>query len=180
MKNNSTPLLTYNFLNYFEKYNLKNKICVEIGSGDSTIYWSNYFKKIISYENDLNFFNDVKEKTKNISNIEVLKYEKNIFNDDNFKKNINEADVIIIDNDANYINRKHFCFFAKKNKKKESMIILDNGTWNIEAYQYMFDNFFCLDFPGQNKYNEVTVTSIFFEEKTKEYVNYTILIDESK
>ena len=60
------------------------------------------------------------------------------------------------------------------------MIILDNGTWNIEAYQYMFDNFFCLDFPGQNKYNEVTVTSIFFEEKTKEYVNYTILIDESK
>ena len=114
MKNNSTPLLTYNFLNYFEKYNLKNKICVEIGSGDSTIYWSNYFKKIISYENDLNFFNDVKEKTKNISNIEVLKYEKNIFNDDNFKKNINEADVIIIDNDANYINRKHFCFFAKK------------------------------------------------------------------
>ena len=180
MKNESIPLLTYDFLNYFKKYDLKGKICVEIGSGDSTVYWSNYFKKIISYENDLNFFNDVKEKTKNMSNVEILKFEKNIFDDVNFKKNIYEADVIIIDNIPNYISRKDFCFFSKENKKKESIIVLDNGTWNIDAYQYMFENFFCLDFPGKNKFNEITVTSIFFKEKTKEYMNYTVLIDEPK
>jgi hypothetical protein len=167
IKNELIPLLTYDFLNYFKKYNLKNKICVEIGSGDSTVYWSNYFKKIISYENNLNYFNDVKEKTKNILNVEVLKYEKNIFNDINFKKNIYEADIIIIDNNPNYLNRKDFCVFAKENKKKESMIVLDNGTWNTDAYQYMLDNFFCQDFPGKNKSNQATVTSIFFEEKQK-------------
>lgn len=180
MINDLIPLLTYDFLNYFKKYDFKDKICVEIGSGDSTVYWSNYFKKIISYENDLNFLNDVKEKTKNISNVEILKLEKNIFNDVNFKKNIYEADVIIIDNDPNYISRKDFCFFSKENKKKESIIVLDNGTWNLDAYQYMFDNFFCLDFPGNRKNNEITVTSIFFGEKTKGNITYTILIDESK
>lgn len=180
MKDKLIPLLTYDFLNYFEKYNLKDKICVEIGSGDSTIYWSNFFKKIISYENDLNYLNIIKEKIKNILNVEILKLEKNIFNDINFKKNINEADVIIIDNHPAFIKRKDFCVFAKENKKEESLIILDNGTWNIDAYDYLIKNFFCLDFPGLNKENELTVTSLFFKEKKEEYFNYTTLINAIK
>jgi hypothetical protein len=168
-KRKQIPLLTFNFLDYFKKYDLSNKICVEIGSGDSTIYWSNYFKKITTYENDLNFFNDVKEKTKNILNVEVLKLEKNIFDDINFKKNINHADFIIIDNNPNFIKREFFCIFSKEHKKIESSIILDNGTWNLEAYNYMYNNFFCWDFPGVNKWNETTVTSLFFEKKEKKY-----------
>jgi hypothetical protein len=169
MINKLIPLLTFDFLDYFKKYDLKDKICVEIGSGDSTVYWSNYFKKIISYENDLNYFNDTKEKTKNISNVEVLKLEKNIFNDVNFKKNIYESDVIIIDNNPNYIDRKYFCMFVNENKNEKSLIVLDNGTWNMDAYEYLIKNFFCLDFTGLNKKNELTVTSLFFERKKEEY-----------
>jgi hypothetical protein len=169
MKNKSVPLLTFNFLDYFKKCNLKNKICVEIGSGDSTIYWSNYFKKIISYENDLEYFKNSKKKIKNISNVELFKFDKNIFKNLNFKKNIKEADFIIIDNNPNFIKREDFCIFSKENKKKESSIILDNGTWNLNAYHYMYNNFFCRDFPGINKNNEITVTSLFFEEKDRKY-----------
>lgn len=178
--NNYIPLLTTNFLNHFNKSYLKDKICLEIGSGDSTIYWSKYFKKIISYEHDVLFFNKIKKETNKISNIKIFKFKKNIFNSSTFKKHIHIADVIIIDNDPKFIDRKNFCIFAKENKKEESIIVLDNGTWNKEAYQYMFDNFFCLDFPGKNKYNELTVTSIFFKQKTKEYINYTILKNETK
>jgi len=170
MINTPIPTLTLNFLDYFKKYDLKNKICVEIGCGDSTIYWSKYFKKIISYENNLNYLNELKKRTKNILNIDVLKFEKKIFNDIHFKKNINDADVIIIDNDPTFINRKNFCIFAKKNKKKESLIILDNGNWNIDAYDYLIKNFFCFDFPGLNKTNELTVTSLFFEERKKYFL----------
>ena len=169
MKNDLIPILTSNFLNYFKTINLNNKICVEIGSGNSTIYWSNYFKKIISYENNIDYYNKIKNCIKNINNIELLEFNKNIFDDLNFKKNIQKADVIIIDNDPKFINRKYFCVFAKKNRKKDNIIILDNGTWNLDAYDYMLNNFFCLDFPGINRDNEVTVTSIFFKEKTKEY-----------
>ena len=159
--------LTLSFLDFFKKTNFKDKICVEIGSGDSTIYWSEYFKKIISYENNLDYLNELKKRTKNILNIDVLKFEKKIFSDIYFKKNINDADVIIIDNDPTFINRKNFCIFAKENKKKESLIILDNGTWNLDAYNYLKKNFFCLDFPGLNKANELTVTSLFFEQRKK-------------
>jgi hypothetical protein len=171
--NELIPTLTYDFINYFKKYDLKDKICVEIGSGDSTFYWSNYFKKIISYENDLNYFNDIKQKTKNMLNVEILKFEKNIFYDVFFKKNIYEADVIIIDNNPAFIDRKDFCVFAKENKKEESLIVLDNGTWNIDAYDYLIKNFFCLDFPGINKNNMLTVTSLFFKKKTENYFDFS-------
>jgi hypothetical protein len=175
MINKLIPLLTFDFLDYFKKYDLKDKICVEIGSGDSTIYWSNYFKKIISYENDLNYFNDIKEKTKNMLNVNILKLQKDIFSDVIFKKNINEADVVIIDNNPNFIDREKFCIFVDKNKNEKSLIVLDNGTWNLNAYHYMLKNYFCMDFPGKNKDNEITVTSLFFKKKTHEYMNYTKL-----
>jgi hypothetical protein len=103
-----------------------------------------------------------------------VKLEKNIFNDLDFKKNINEADITIIDNNPKYIKRKDFCIFVKENKNKNGMIVLDNGTWNIDAYDYLIKNFFCLDFPGVNKENELTVTSLFFEERKKEYFEYII------
>jgi hypothetical protein len=177
--NELIPRLTYDFIDHFKKYDLKDKICVEIGSGNSTIYWSNYFKKIISYENDLNYFNDIKQKTKNMLNVEILKFEKNIFYDVNFKKNINEADVIIIDNNPAFIDRKNFCVFAKENKKEESLIVLDNGTWNIDAYDYLIKNFFCLDFPGINKNNKLTVTSLFFQKKTEAYFNFSIAYEKN-
>ena len=40
-------------------------------------------------------------------------------------------------------------------------IILDNGLWNLDAYNYLRNNFFIKDFPGFNKNRELTVTSIF-------------------
>lgn len=167
MINKPIPTLTLSFLDFFKKTNFKDKICVEIGSGDSTIYWSEYFKKIISYENNLNYLNELKKRTKNILNIDVLEFKKNIFSNIYFKKNIHDADVIIIDNDPDFISRKDFCIFAKENKKEKSLIILDNGNWNIDAYDYLIKNFFCFDFPGLNKTNELTVTSLFFEERKK-------------
>ena len=34
------------------KIDLKNKNLLEIGSGESTVYWSNYFGQVCSYEDD--------------------------------------------------------------------------------------------------------------------------------
>jgi hypothetical protein len=169
------PNLTFNFLNYLNSFNLKEKICLEIGAGESTIYWSNLFKKVISYENDLIFLTKLKKKCKNISNIKLFNFDKNIFNKKKFKKNVELADYIIIDNNPNFIDREKFCIFVNKNKNKKSLIVLDNGTWNLNAYNYMLKNYFCMDFPGKNKDNEITVTSLFFKKKTHEYMNYTKL-----
>jgi hypothetical protein len=169
---NDSPLLTYSFLDYFVSDKLQNKTLVEIGAGDSTIFWGKYFNKVISYENDIQYFDILKEKI-NKDNTELNLFDKNIFEDSKFLFNIETADYIIIDNAPMYIDRYYFCRYAKENKKELCSIILDNGAWNLRAYEYLRYYFFCLDFPGVNKANELTVTSMFNTERER-YYEYTI------
>ena len=52
---NPYPNLTNSFVNFFINSfrDLKDKTLLEIGSG-STVYWSNYFGQVYSYEDDPN------------------------------------------------------------------------------------------------------------------------------
>ena len=47
------PLLTDTFLKFFLNLNLKNKTYLEIGSGNSTVFFSKQFKQIISFEDSM-------------------------------------------------------------------------------------------------------------------------------
>jgi hypothetical protein len=174
IKNSYYPLLTHNFLNYFVNDTLNDKILLEIGSGDSTLFWENHFSKVISYEDDHTFF----IKLSNIvgtNKTELYFFDHKIFEDMTFLKNVQRADYIIIDNNPNNIDRTFFCEFVKKYKKDSSSIILDNGTWNLNAYNCLLQDFFCKDFPGTNKKNELTVTTIFDTKRDLKYFNYTII-----
>ena len=166
--NDELPLLTYDFLDYFSKQDLGDKVLVEIGSGISTLYWEKRFKKVISYENDLFYFDGIRKKLKK-KTTEIHLYDKNIFRDQKFFKNIAAADYILIDNDPHFISRFRFSVHAAKSKKESSSIILDNGTWNIKAYRYLMTNFFVKDFPGFNTARELTVTSVFSVFKGPDY-----------
>lgn len=167
------PLLTHTFVNYFSNKKLNDKILVEIGSGESTLYWEKKFKKVISYENDKNYYQKIlNSKTKN--NTEINLYDKNIFQSNKFLNDIKSADYIIIDNNPNFISRYEFSVFCRENMKKDCGIILDNGTWNLEAYSYLLNNFFVKEFPGKNKNSEVTVTSIFEPLRDWKYYHYTV------
>lgn len=162
------PLLTYNFLNYFVNDSLKNKTLLEIGSGDSTLFWENHFAKVISYDDNSSIHNELKSKINNTkTNLNL--FDRNIFNDYKFLNDVQEADHIIIDNNPNTIDRYYFCDFVKKYKKDNCSIILDNGTWNLSAYNCLLQDFFCKDFPGFNKLNELTVTTIFDEKRHSSY-----------
>lgn len=167
-KINDSPLLTNNFLDYFVSDKLQDKTLVEIGAGDSTIFWGKYFNKVISYESDVRYFDFLKEKI-NKDNTELNLFNNNIFEDSKFLANIKIADYIIVDNNPSHIDRYYFCKYAKENKKESCSIILDNGTWNIQAYQYLQHHFFCMDFAGLNKGDELTVTSIFNTEREAYY-----------
>jgi hypothetical protein len=38
----------------------------------------------------------------------------------------------------------------------------------MQAFMFLRNNYYCMDFPGKNKWNEDTVTSIFFTEKNNQ------------
>jgi len=174
IKSSYYPLLTHNFLNYFVNDTLNDKILLEIGSGDSTLFWENHFSKVMSYEDNYDFFIRLNGKI-NSKKTNLNLFNQSIFEDVTFLKSVQEADYIIIDNNPNNIDRTFFCEFVKTYKKDSSSIILDNGTWNLNAYNCLLQDFFCKDFPGTNKENELTVTTIFDIKRDPKYFNYTII-----
>jgi hypothetical protein len=52
----------YDFKKYVEDggINCKDKILIEIGAGDSTVFWGKHFNKVISYESDVQYFDFLK------------------------------------------------------------------------------------------------------------------------
>ena len=48
------PLLTLSFIEWLEKQDTKTKTLLEIGSGKSTLYFSQKFAQVKSFEDDVN------------------------------------------------------------------------------------------------------------------------------
>ena len=168
------PLLTHNFVKYFIKKDLKDKTLLELGAGLSTIFWADYFKEVYSYESDPNWIQKLKNEygiPKNVEINEVIPNTRSVwryashFKCSKFLDYVKNCDYIIIDNDPKYIPREFYVKCAIIHKKEDSQIILDNGTWNYDAYVLLLDHFFCRDFPGVNRANQTTVTSLFFERQ---------------
>ena len=168
------PNLTSSFINFFiasNSKNLKNKTLLEIGAGDSTIFWADYFKMVNSYEDNQYWIHDIYDNDPP-ENIELFAYDpKKIFSDDGFKNKVETSDFIIIDNNPKVLPREMFCEFVERHQSNQSQVILDNCTWNLDAYNFMLSRYFCMDFPGTNKNGETTVTSLFFAKKTAKYFN---------
>jgi|TARA_A100001391_G_scaffold87801_1_gene58177 hypothetical protein len=163
-----SPLLTLPFLKYFNNLKNINKTYLEIGSGKSTIYFSHKFKKVISFENNIEYFNKI-NKIKP-SNVDLILFNKDNI-DDLLKKELNKKpDYIMVDNDPKYIKRVDIVKLVHTNKKNDCIVILDNGTWNKEAYSFLKENYYCMDFPGLNTKLQNTVTSIFFTETNSKYI----------
>jgi hypothetical protein len=183
MNNQAYPLLTHDFVEYLTHpdRNTNDKVLLEIGSGDSTIFWASYFKEVFSYEHDSNWITELNSKYEIPGNVYLQHYEPNtIFNDDEFINRIQASNYIVIDNNPRVIPRGVFSKFVAENMKADTQIVLDNGTWNMDAYVYLIQNFFCLDFPGTNKNNELTVTSLFISRKLSKYFEYTIEAEEEQ
>ena len=58
------PLLTWPLLDFIKTLNLKNTTLYELGSGNSTIWFSNIFDKVMSYETNQNWYEQLKPKLK--------------------------------------------------------------------------------------------------------------------
>ena len=73
-----------------------------------------------------------------------------------------------------YISRRTFAQIINKYRKEESIIVLDNGTWNMDTYRFLRENYYCIDFPDERD-GKKTETSVFFkkiERKNKQNFSY--------
>lgn len=163
IKNNKAyPLLTYPFMDFIESHNLTKFNLIEFGSGNSTIYFELIFKNIISFENNFDWYENIKGKIKKTNYQYITSEEMENFNIDISNEFI-EKSFVLIDAACNRLK-------IAKNlliKYNPSFIILDNSEWYRNTSNYIMTNgYFEIPFWGyKNTEHWESCTSLFINLK---------------
>ena len=151
------PWYTYPAIEYFKRLDFEDKTIFEYGCGNSSLFWANRVKRIISVESDKEWYHKIlKEKSRNQEII--LAKDK-----DEYIKSINKFglmfDVIIVDG----LYRYDCVLTSIDYLKRDGMIILDNSDWFPKSSECLRQkNLIQIDFSGFGPVNNYTwSTSIF-------------------
>lgn len=85
------PWITRQAVNFLDKFLTKDMVAVEFGSGSSTRWIADRVKFLISIENDKQWYNEVNEDIKELTNIEYKLVE---YDENNVESKIKAADAI--------------------------------------------------------------------------------------
>lgn len=157
------PLLTSSFLNWFETQEWNSLKLLELGSGNSTLYFSKFFKSVTSYETNQDWFDRLSLKIP--INVNLIKVDSIIksFKNNNIK-NIHSYDVILIDAGEN--RAKISRWLVDENYK--GIIFFDNSEWYRKSVGMLINKGFLeIPFFGIKPIEDwVSCTSIVAEPST--------------
>ena len=128
------PKLTLSSIDFLESYDFSQYSIIEFGSGQSTIYFSKNFLNVVSFENNKDFFDKLKNKlNKNVDYRFILSDD---LLENNYKVNINDKTIVLVDCSENRNIVIHNIF--KDNKP--NIIILDNSEFYPNSCKYIVSN----------------------------------------
>lgn len=154
------PILTYSFIDWIKKQDTKDKTLVEFGSGNSTIFFSKLFKKVITHEHDEDYIRVLIDQK--INNLQVFDLNFNFFLTPIFMDNIKNTDYVLIDTHPRIVSREFIAKHLVNDLGYNKIIILDNSNLNPGAYFFLRRNYqFFADFGWLNPLQEETLTSVF-------------------
>lgn len=162
LNNESTPWMTYPFIDYIKNLDLSEKIVFEYGSGASTIFWGQISKEVVSIENDEDWYNLLKGKIKPNTNLKLRKELSE------FIEAINEDDkkydIIIIDGGSN----RYECAIQSVSKLNNGGIIVlddsDNIYYNRISDFLKSNDLIQIDFVGlKPRSTNIVSTSLFLK-----------------
>jgi hypothetical protein len=142
------PLLSFPFIDWLESYDFSQYKIIEFGSGKSTHYFDTIFQKVVSFETDKEFYNNLKDEL--AENIEYNFIENKDLESGNYEIPIDEKTFVLIDNGCNR-------YYTAKNllsKNKPNIIILDNSEWYSNTCKVIIEN----------GYSEIPFWGIRYEE----------------
>jgi hypothetical protein len=156
------PWMTYSFIAFVEKRLCQQMEVFEYGCGNSTLWWAERVKSVISCEHDYNWYIKVKKKSpKNVTiyhfgNGQKDNYSSAIENSDIF------FDIVIIDGE----NRIACAEKSIRFLKADGIVVWDNSDRieYAEGFAFLYKNGFKqLEFHGTGPINEYRwSTSIFY------------------
>lgn len=161
---NPIPWYTYPAIEYLLQLDFSNKRVFEFGAGNSTLFWANLSKEVISVDNNKSWYRSLKKEVP--SNVD-LKYKKLGEKYSNaILKEKGKFDVIVVDGQI----RDKCCESAIQKVALGGLIILDNSDRVPEYKEYSDavrtlkkNDMIQIDFSGFGPINNYTwITSIFF------------------
>jgi len=132
--NKQLPMLTWPLLDYIQNLDLKDTTLHELGSGNSTIWFSNIFKEVESYETDKEWYETLKPKVKKNVLLKLVKLE-NIYE---CLFNFKSKDWLLIDfagKRTKFVNN----LVKLSDDKIPAQIIFDNSEWYRNGAKILID-----------------------------------------
>lgn len=162
------PWYTYPAIEYFRSFNFKEYDVFEFGAGNSSLFWSNRVRSIISVEDNRGWFQSVGKLAQ--KNQIVVHREMEADYVRSLSEQGKSFHVIVIDGKW----RRSCAIEAMKYLAEGGMIILDNSDWYPESCHALRENgFFQVDFSGFAPINGYcSTTSMFIKAPTKLQRNF--------
>lgn len=159
---NPIPWFTYPAIDFIKSLDLSEKRLFEFGSGNSTLFWSQNCKEVLSVEDNKYWFNKISKQIKRekIKNVKLIYAPRKSNYLSAIRKSSKKLDIIVIDGsyreeciNKNTINKL----------KPKGFIILDNSDKypQISKKLEVF-GFKKIDFNGIGPINPYTWTTTFF------------------
>lgn len=162
---NPIPWLTYPFIDFLTPRLKKDMMIFEFGSGNSTLFYSQRVKKVVTVEHNIDWYE--KLKTKLPYNV-ILMFKELNSNFDYAKSAINTSeqyDIILVDGEE----RNECIKYSLSALKNDGVIVLDDSDRNDykEGTDYLMSNSFRrLDFWGISPgYLNRKATTVFYRSK---------------
>lgn len=154
------PWYTYPAIEFLVQLDFTNNTVFEYGSGYSTLFWGGRSKKVISIEDNEEWYNKISENKSENINVEL------ILDKDSYIKAIRNYDekfsIIVIDGSYRYECAKE----AVGKLEPGGMIILDNSDWFVRTAGLVRQaNLIQIDMSGFGPINAYTWTTSFFLDR---------------
>lgn len=161
---NPIPWYTYPAIEYLLQLDFSNKRVFEFGAGNSTLFWANLSKKVVSVEDNKSWYKALKKEIPSNVDLKYKKLGKKYSNAILEEKE--KFDVIVVDGRM----RDKCCESAIQKIASGGLIILDNSDRVSEYKEYSNaiqtlkkNDIIQVDFSGFGPINDYTwTTSIFF------------------
>ena len=155
--NNPIPWYSYPAIEYIKQLDFSDKTIFEYGSGNSTMFWARRCKKLVSVEDNQQWYNKIRAKLPyNVEYSLFNEKEKYANSIDNYPE---KFDIIIIDGSYRY----ECSAKALENLKDDGFIILDNSDWQEKTSELLREsNLIEVDMSGFGPINGYTWTTSFY------------------
>jgi hypothetical protein len=154
---NPIPWYAYPAIEYIKQLDFSSKAVFEYGSGNSSVFWSQRCKKLVSVEDDQKWYNKVKPRLPHSAEYRFLAGKYDYIS--SIARYPYDFDVVIIDGSHRYECAEQ----ALSKLKADGFIILDNSDWWQKTSELLRKaDLIEVDMSGFGPINNYTWTTSFY------------------